>query len=95
VLDSCDEINRYHNAPIPLEHGLQAPLYGRRGRLDSLELVTLLAVVEQGVEDTFGAGITLAGIAAASMPESPYRTVESLVEYLVVQLKYGPKDDEG
>ncbi|MGP3787546.1 hypothetical protein [Paenibacillus sp. 1A_MP2] len=95
VLDSCDEINRYHNASIPLERGLQAPLYGSRGRLDSLELVTLLAVVEQGVEDTFGVGITLAEIAAASMPESPYRTVESLVEYLEAQLKHGPKDDEG
>ncbi|SHN80745.1 hypothetical protein PTQ21_09935 [Paenibacillus marchantiae] len=95
VLDSCDELNRYHNAPIPLEHGLQAPLYGSRGRLDSLELVTLLAVVEQSVEDTFGVGITLAEMAAASMPESPYRTVESLVEYLEAQLKPCPKDDEG
>ncbi|WP_440116600.1 hypothetical protein [Paenibacillus sp. QZ-Y1] len=94
VLESCEELNRYHNAPIALEHGMQSPLYGSRGRLDSLELVTLLAVVEQAVEEQFGAGIALAEMAAASMPDSPYRTVESLVDYLEVQLKRCTKGDE-
>ncbi|MFC9706606.1 hypothetical protein ACFTRD_00440 [Paenibacillus sp. NPDC056933] len=95
VLGSCEELNRYHNAPIPLEHGMQSPLYGSRGRLDSLELVTLLAIVEQGVEDEFGVGIALAEMAAATMPESPYRTVESLVNYLEAQLERCSKGDTG
>ncbi|MEC0128965.1 hypothetical protein [Paenibacillus pabuli] len=94
VLESCEELNRYHNAPISLEHGMQSPLYGSRGRLDSLELVTLLAVVEQGVEDAFGLGITLAEMAAATIPESPYRTVESLVDYLEAQLERCSKGDQ-
>ncbi|MNW50098.1 hypothetical protein D3C74_275390 [compost metagenome] len=94
VLDSCRELNAYHNTSIPLGEGGNAPLYGRNGQLDSLELVSLLAVVEQGIEDRWGTGMgaTLAEIAAASMPESPYQTVGSLVDYLAQQ--YSPAGEE-
>lgn len=94
VLDSCRELNAYHNTSIPLGEGGNAPLYGRNGQLDSLELVSLLAVVEQGIEDRWGTGMgaALAEIAAASMPESPYQTVGSLVDYLAQQ--YSPAGEE-
>ncbi|MMZ66376.1 hypothetical protein D1872_288660 [compost metagenome] len=70
-----------------MELGLHAPLYGRNGRLDSLGLVSLLAVVEQEVEDRYGISVALTEMAAASMPESPYRTVGSLVDYLEGKLR--------
>ena len=94
MLDSCRELNAYHNTSIPLGEGGNAPLYGRNGQLDSLELVSLLAVVEQGIEDRWGTGMgaALAEIAAASMPESPYQTVGSLVDYLAQQ--YSPAGEE-
>lgn len=94
VLDSCRELNAYHNTSIPLGEGGNAPLYGRNGQLDSLELVSLLAVVEQGIEDRWGTGMgaALAEMAAASMPESPYQTVGSLVDYLAQQ--WAPAGEE-
>lgn len=87
VLDSCQELNAFHNTFIPLDEGGNAPLYGRDGRLNSLELVSLLAVVEQSMEEHWGtgAGSALAEIAAASLHESPYQTVGSLVDYLAKQ----------
>lgn len=88
VLDSCREINSVHNGRIPVELGLQTPLYGRDGNLDSLGLVTLLATVEQGIQDELGLGVALSDGAepAAGMSDSPYRTVDSLVGYLLGRL---------
>ncbi|MBB6022966.1 hypothetical protein HNR77_004065 [Paenibacillus sp. JGP012] len=96
VLDSCRELNAYHNTFIALDEGGNAPLYGRDGRLNSLELVSLLAVVEQGIEEHWGKGLgnALAEIAAASLPESPYQTVGSLVNYIAQQWM-GGSDEEG
>lgn len=87
VLDSCRELNAYHNTSIPLDEGGNAPLYGRSGQLDSLELVSLLAVVEQGIEEHWGTGIgaAMAEMAAASLPESPYQTIGSLIDFLAQQ----------
>ncbi|WP_458125406.1 hypothetical protein [Paenibacillus sp. Z3-2] len=95
VLDSCQELNAYHNTSIPLGEGGNAPLYGRSGQLDSLELVSLLAVVEQGIEDRWGTGMgaALAEMAAASLPESPYQTVGSLVDYLAQQWSPAREED--
>ncbi|WP_336781351.1 hypothetical protein [Paenibacillus illinoisensis] len=97
VLDSCQELNAYHNTTIPLDKGGNAPLYGRDGQLDSLELVSLLAVVEQGLEDEWGtgAGAALSEMAAASLPESPYQTVDSLVSYLERQWLPDQEEDAG
>ncbi|MBB6690652.1 hypothetical protein H7B90_04465 [Cohnella xylanilytica] len=83
VLDSCREINAYRGARIPVELGERAPLYGRDGSLDSLGLVSLLASVEQGIEDELGVGISLSDSPPVSSPESPYRTVDSLIGYLL------------
>ncbi|WFR62829.1 hypothetical protein P9222_32800 [Paenibacillus amylolyticus] len=95
VLDSCRELNAYHNTSIPLGEGGNAPLYGRNGQLDSLELVSLLAVVEQGIEDRWGMGmgVALSEVATASMPESPYQTVGSLVDYLAQQWSSAREED--
>jgi len=97
VLDSCRELNAYHNTSIPLDKGGNAPLYGRHGQLDSLELVSLLAVVEQGLEEEWGtgAGAALSEMAAASLPESPYQTVGSLVDYLERQWLPDQEEDAG
>ncbi|MEW9701740.1 hypothetical protein [Paenibacillus sp. SI8] len=86
VLDSCKEINQYHNGKISVELGLQAPLYGRNGDLDSLGLVTLLASVEQNIAEELEIELALSETPLAAMPDSPYRTVGSFVGYLLSQL---------
>ncbi|MWC29875.1 hypothetical protein [Paenibacillus sp. MMS18-CY102] len=83
VLESCLDLNRYHNGSIPVELGLQAPLYGRNGNLDSLGLVSLLAAVEQSIQEELGIGLALSEIASAGLPDSPYRTVGRFIDYLI------------
>ncbi|MEK3882080.1 hypothetical protein [Paenibacillus sp. PL2-23] len=82
VLDGCQEIAYAYSAKAPGELGGHTPLYGRDGFLDSLGLVSLLAVVEQSVEEELGARIALSDRAAQQWSNNPFRTVDSLVAYL-------------
>lgn len=86
VLDSCMDLNQFHNGTIAVELGSQAPLYGRNGNLDSLGLVSLLASVEQGIEEELGVGLALSAEPSSLLADSPYRTVDSLVGYLYSHL---------
>ncbi|MBO2942765.1 acyl carrier protein [Paenibacillus sp. F411] len=86
ILDSCAEMNRYQNTGIPVECGLQTPLYGRDGKLDSLGLVTLLVAVEQSIEEEFEVSLSLSELAAASQNENPFQSVASLAGYVSRQL---------
>ena len=64
------------------EVNLDTPLYGSRGCLDSLALVSLIAEIEQRVSEELGKDVVLASDVAVSLRRSPFRTVGSLVEYL-------------
>jgi acyl carrier protein len=57
-------------------------LFGANGTLDSLALVNVVADVETRVEEVFGEQITLADERAVSRRRSPFRSVESLAEYI-------------
>jgi acyl carrier protein len=65
--------------PVALKPGTH--LYGADGILDSLGLVSVVALVEQYVSDQHGASITLADGRAMSQARSPFRTIESLAAY--------------
>ena len=57
-------------------------IFGGNSKLDSLGLVTFLVSLEQKIEDAFGIQITIADEKAMSLKNSPFRTVESLNDYL-------------
>ncbi|MBW7473161.1 hypothetical protein K0T92_00225 [Paenibacillus oenotherae] len=82
ILEGCAEINATRHAKIPVELGLQAPLYGRDGNLDSLGLISLLAIIEQDILDGMGVELLLAEENALSDRSSPFRTIESLIDYI-------------
>ncbi len=82
VLDGCREVTLAYATSAPGELGRNTPLYGRDGYLDSLGLVSLLAVVEQSIEEQLGKRIELTELAASQLSDHPFRTVESLVVYL-------------
>jgi len=71
------------DSPIAVARGLQAPLYGSEGGLDSLGLVSFIVAVEQAIEERLGLAITLADEKAMSQQNSPFRTIASLVDYVV------------
>ena len=57
-------------------------LYGPDSSLDSLGLVTLLIDVEQKINDEFDVLISLTDEKAVSQKKSPFRTVQTLTDYI-------------
>ncbi len=86
IFDAIDELNAQRPDETPLEKSAGTVLFGKSGSLDSLGLVNLIVAVEQGVEETFGASVTLADEKAMSQKNSPFRNVSSLAEYVDVLL---------
>lgn len=62
-------------------------LFGPEGALDSLGLVHLIADVESRVAEATGREIIIADERAMSRSRSPFRTIETLVDYLAELLR--------
>ena len=87
VLNALKELNEQLDENKQLEVSENTVLFGRGSRLDSLGLVNLIVLVEEKANETFGASITLADERAMSQAQSPFRTVQSLSEYILMLLK--------
>src|SRR6266699_4463862 len=74
------------NGELPPDRQLiKAPdtrLLGSESVLDSMQLVTLIVTIEREVEDAFGVALTLADERALSMNASPFRSIQSLADYI-------------
>ena len=62
-------------------------LFGQGGKLDSLGLVNLIVAVEGMVEDELDVTVTLADEKAMSMKNSPFRTIQTLADYITLLLE--------
>ena len=69
------------------EINFDTTIYGNDSRLDSLGLINLIVAVEQNIEDEFDVNITIADERAMSQKHSPFRTIESLANYIEMLLK--------
>ena len=81
IIGVAEELNGTMSQPIPVEKGADAPLYGREGVLDSLELVTMVVAVEEAIEDELGVTVVLADEKAMSQRTSPFLTIGTLAAY--------------
>jgi len=79
-------------ASLEIEASLDTELYGGSSLLDSLGLVTLIVAVEQEIEDRFEMEISLDNEKAMSQKRSPFRTVGSLTDYIVMLLEEQAND---
>jgi acyl carrier protein len=74
------------NGELPPDRQLiKAPetrLLGSESVLDSMHLVSLIVAIEREVEDAFGLAVTLADERALSMKASPFRSIQSLADYI-------------
>jgi acyl carrier protein len=74
------------NGELPPDRQLiKAPetrLLGSQSVLDSMRLVSLIVTIEREVEDAFGVPLTLADERALSMKASPFRSIQSLADYI-------------
>jgi acyl carrier protein len=57
-------------------------LIGREAVLDSMGLVNLIVEVEQRLEEEYDLAVVLADERAMSQKNSPFRTVQSLADYI-------------
>jgi acyl carrier protein len=57
-------------------------VFGNSSSLDSMDLVGLLAEIEQQVFELYGKEITIASEKAMSQRNSPFRTVQSLADFV-------------
>jgi acetyltransferase-like isoleucine patch superfamily enzyme/acyl carrier protein len=74
------------NGELPSDRQvIKAPetrLVGSQSVVDSMQLVNLIVAIEREVEDAFGVAVTLADERALSMKASPFRSIQSLAEYI-------------
>jgi acyl carrier protein len=81
VLSEMDDPDNPGN-PDPAGLSGSTPLLGRKSMLDSLALVTLIVCTEQALNERHGISITIVDERALSMTKSPFRTVDTLADYV-------------
>jgi len=87
IYKAIDEVNEQLPRKQRLKKSRDTVLYGESSKLDSLGLVMLIVATEQRIEDDFGLTLTLASEKALSMKNSPFKTVESLAEFILTLVK--------
>ena len=82
-----DEVNMDLPSTQKLKKSLDTQLYGDKSEIDSLSLVNVVVLTEQKIEDEFNITINLADEKAMSQKNSPFRTIETFVEYIEKSVK--------
>ena len=89
ILKAAEEMNEQLEKKIPVEMGVDAPLFGPGAALDSLGLVSVVVAVEQSLADEFEVELSLASDRAFAQKNSPFRTIGSLADYAESLLRAG------
>jgi len=87
VLKLLDEVAAENEIDLPTELGVDTPLFGSDGLLDSLGLVNLVVALEQAIEDELGHTVALADEKALSARSSPFRTAGALASHARQQIE--------
>ncbi|MDQ3819051.1 MAG: acyl carrier protein [Acidobacteriota bacterium] len=87
VYGAVDELNKRLPGGVKIEKSLDAPLYGKSGKLESLDFVTFIMEVEEKVSEEFGANVMVTDEKLLSKQESPFSTLGTLTDYLERVLK--------
>jgi len=82
ILESLNEINETFKDKKLKDISRKTQLFGSKGQLDSLGLVTLVALVESKISDKYNKSITIASEKAMSMKSSPFKSVLTLAKFV-------------
>jgi D-alanine--poly(phosphoribitol) ligase subunit 2 len=83
IYEAIDNINENLPKNKRLEKKPETNLFGQEGKLDSLGLVNLIVNIESLIYDNFELSLTLANEKAMSLNNSPFKSVQSLVDYII------------
>lgn len=84
IKQALTEINEELNSEELKSITKDTKLYGGNSALDSLGLVNLITDLEEMISDEFDIDIVLADEKAMSQRTSPFRTVETLTDYIAM-----------
>ena len=89
IYSAVDDLNKSLGRGQKVSKEPGAELWSESGKLDSLGIVTLIIGVEEAIEEEFGLTISLAGEHAMSQEKSPFKTVDTLMQYVtgVIEIK--------
>lgn len=79
------EINTTRKEKIDLSSIDSLALYGTTGVFDSMQLVSFLAAVEEGLDDELGIEISLTSEKAVSQTISPFSSVSCLMDFIIAE----------
>src|SRR5262245_44876828 len=82
VYSAVDELNKQLPKDGQVEKFPDASLYGKGGRLESLDFVTFVMEVETKIQDEFGIELVLTDEDLLSKQTSQFATLGTLIEYL-------------
>lgn len=82
VYEAIDELNGQLPAGTKIDKDPDAILYGKTGRLESLDFVALIVEVETKIQNEFGVEFFLTDENLLSKESSPFTTVGTLVEHI-------------
>jgi len=82
VYRAVDELNKQLPKGVSVAKAPDSALYGRTGKLESIDVVTLIMEVEDEIKAEFGTSITIADDRAMSLENSPFLTLGTLTDYV-------------
>ena len=87
VMDSLQEFNEEIDEDKALEISNNTILLDKQGKLDSIDFVTLVVIVESNIFNKLDKNISIVSEKAFSKKYSPFKDVESLTEFIVELLE--------
>jgi len=87
VMDSLQEFNEEKGKDEALEISKDTILLDKQGKLDSLDFVTLIVIIESNIFNKLDKNITIVSEKAFSKKYSPFKDVESLTEFIAELLE--------
>ena len=82
IYRAVDDVNQSRPSEKQIAKSPDAVLYGKTGKLESIDVVTLIMEVEDQIKAEFGTSITIADDRAMSQENSPFLTVGTLTDYV-------------
>ncbi|RAX51428.1 hypothetical protein CCY99_09105 [Helicobacter sp. 16-1353] len=82
IFESLKNLSDELDNPNLANPTLDTPIYGINGNLDSLALVSFIADLEERFNDELNLSIILADQRAMSLRNSPFRDVQTLLQYI-------------
>jgi acyl carrier protein len=87
IYRAVDALNKQLPKGTHVEKSPDVVLYGKSGKLESLDFVTFIMEVEEKFKEEFGTEITITDEKLLSKQDSPFTTLRTLTEYLSGLLK--------